>query len=199
MKIRKYQWLLAMILFAVAFSLSGCSKDDPSGDEDEGDGTEIETNTTATTEVKEMVIKQSGDINWSTDYLDLDGFNKYFKCYWIYEDFNYTYCFILRGNELWFAPLTRSGVSFRSAFEKGKSYISGFELDDKVDGILSIIEKLQLNRNYVVYQDVQPYKGYKGVFKTYDKGDKNIRVFIKGYKLDKDSKLESIAIQYQLY
>lgn len=47
------------VLFAVTFSMNGCSKDDPSDDDgdDDGEGTTVETNTTAMTEEKEMVVK----------------------------------------------------------------------------------------------------------------------------------------------
>lgn len=176
----KWFWSL-LIMLVMALSMVSCGSDDDEKKDDDGGegGTTITTEYTATTEVKEVKLKALAA--WDNPYCT------------IYEDFNYKHILVLSNGLISLYSYRRENGSWKRSV-----YYAHVKDLGKMDGIKDITER---NESYddSLTNSAQPEHGYAMNFKTENNEWKYLRVYIKGYTLDKVGALSSITVQYQLY
>lgn len=186
MKANKFWSLLMMLVMALAMVSCG-SDDDEKKDDNGGDdgGTTVTTEYTATTEVKEIKLKE---LLWSNAF-----------CI-VYADFKYKYILNLSKGSLYLDSYYRNEGSWKYDFYYGSSRYNLSYIKDvgKVNSVGDILEKNNLF-DPKLGSVALPQHGYAMAFKTEDDEWKYLRVYIKGYTLDDKEALSSITVQYQLY
>lgn len=183
---------IAILMLGMTMS-TACSNDDNIGGEETPPTSN--TNTTATTSIKSTTLTAGvGLIEGTT---------------WVHEDFSRRYGLTLyKGNILVLSQQRKSG---QWAFEKTDYHNTGSGIVDvkEVGKIGDITLKSSIGNGHYTY-DVYSYcfgmnlpfypnHGYATCFVTGDDETKYMRIFAKGYTLDKQGALATITLQYQLY
>ena len=184
---------IAILMLGMTMS-TACSNDDNIGGEETPPTSN--TNTTATTSIKSTTL--TADAGWNEA-----------RTTWVHEDFSRRYGLILyEGNILVLSQQRKSG---QWAFAKaGYSAGSGIVDVKEVGKIGDITLKSSINNgdptnDYYYYNRIgmalpfYPNHGYATCFVTGDDETKFMRIFAKGYTLDKQGALATITLQYQLY
>lgn len=183
---------IAILMLGMTMS-TACSNDDNIGGEETPPTSN--TNTTATTSVKSTTLTAGAGWNEA-------------RTTWVHEDFSRRYGLILyEGNILVLSQQRQSG---QWAFAKfGYSAGSGIVDVKEVDKIGDITLKSSINDgnlitdiyfiNFGMALPFYPNHGYATCFVTGDDETKFMRIFAKGYTLDKQGALATITLQYQLY
>lgn len=183
---------IAILMLGMTMS-TACSNDDNIG------GAETpptsNTNTTATTSIKSTTLTAGvGLIEGTT---------------WVHEDFSRRYGLTLyEGNILVLSQQRKSG---QWAFERNDYQNAGSGIVDvkEVGKIGDITLKSSIGNGHYTFSiysyclgmnlPFYPNHGYATCFVTGDGETKYMRIFAKGYTLDKQGALATITLQYQLY
>lgn len=182
---------IAILMLGMTMS-TACSNDDNIGGEETPPTSN--TNTTATTAIKSTTITAGADWNEA-------------RTTWVHEDFSRRYSLILyEGNILVLSQQRQSG---QWAFaRRGYSVGSGIVDVKEVGKIDDITLKSSIGNGYFTNsygfnmgsaRPFYPNHGYATCFMTGDGETKYMRIFAKGYTLDKQGALATITLQYQLY
>lgn len=181
---------IAILMLGITMS-TACSNDDNIGGEETPPTSN--TNTTATTSIKSTTLTAGvGLIEGTT---------------WVHEDFSRRYGLTLyEGNILLLSQQRKSGQwDFAKA---GYSAGSGIVDVKEVGKIGDITLKSSINNGDIINSyysrlgmalPFYPNHGYATCFVTGDDETKYMRIFAKGYTLDKQGALATITLQYQLY
>lgn len=183
---------IAILMLGMTMS-TACSNDDNIGGEETPPTSN--TNTTATTSIKSTTL--TANAGWDEA-----------RTTWVHEDFSRRYGLTLyEGNILVLSQQRKSGQwSFASSNNTG----SGIKDEKKVGKIGDIIFKSSIYDGELIkataFQIIlgrglpfYPNHGYATCFVTGDDEPKFMRIFAKGYTLDKQGALATITLQYQLY
>lgn len=183
---------IAILMLGITMS-TACSNDDNVG------GGETpptnNTNTTATTSIKSTTLTAGAGWNEA-------------RTTWVHEDFSRRYGLILyEGNILVLGQQRKSGQW--SLADRYASTGSGIVDIKEVDKIGDITLKSSINdgnhiTDYYTFNlgmalPFYPNHGYATCFVTGDGETKYMRIFAKGYTLDKQGALATITLQYQQY
>lgn len=183
---------IAILMLGMTMS-TACSNDDNIG------GAETpptsNTNTTATTSIKSTTL--TAGLGWDEA-----------RTTWVHEDFSRRYGLTLyEGNILVLSQQRKSGQwSFTINSSIGSGIVDVKEVGKIGDITLkSSIEngefiKMKYSNAYLgMALPFYPNHGYATCFVTGDGETKYMRIFAKGYTLDKQGALATITLQYQLY
>ena len=183
---------IAILMLGMTMS-TACSNDDNIG------GAETpptsNTNTTATTSIKSTTL--TAGLGWDEA-----------RTTWVHEDFSRRYGLTLyKGNILVLSQQRKSGQwSFTISGSIGSGIVDVKEVGKIGDITLkSSIEngefiKMKYSNDYLgMALPFYPNHGYATCFVTGDDETKYMRIFAKGYTLDKQGALATITLQYQLY
>ena len=184
---------IAILMLGMTMS-TACSNDDNIGGGETPPTSN--TNTTATTSIKSTTLTAYADY-WDET-----------RTIWVHEDFSRRYGLALYdGNILVLSQQRKSGQwSFTSSNNTGSGIID----EKKVGKIGDIIFKSSINDGEPIKEiyfqrtlgralPFYPNHGYAACFVTGDNETKFMRIFAKGYTLDKQGALATITLQYQLY
>lgn len=182
---------IAILMLGMTMS-TACSNDDNIGGEETPPTSN--TNTTATTAIK------------STTLTDGAGWNEA-RMTWVHEDFSRRYGLTLyEGNILVLSQQRKSGqwAFSRSGYSAGSGIVDVKQVGKIGDITLkSSIDNGNFTNSYGFNmgsaQPFYPNHGYATCFMTGDGETKYMRIFAKGYTLDKQGALATITLQYQLY
>lgn len=183
---------IAILMLGMTMS-TACSNDDNIGGEETPPTSN--TNTTATTSIKSTTLTAGvGLIEGTT---------------WVHEDFSRRYGLTLyEGNILVLSQQRKSG---QWAFERNDYQNAGSGIVDvkEVGKIGDITLKSSIGNGHYAFSiysyclgmnlPFYPNHGYATCFVTGDGETKYMRIFAKGYTLDKQGALATITLQYQLY
>ena len=182
---------IAILMLGMTMS-TACSNDDNIGGEETPPTSN--TNTTATTSIKSTTLTAGvGLIEGTT---------------WVHEDFSRRYGLTLyEGNILVLSQQRKSG---QWAFERNDYQNAGSGIVDvkEVGKIGNITLKSSIGNGHYTFSysyclgmnlPFYPNHGYATCFVTGDGETKYMRIFAKGYTLDKQGALATITLQYQLY
>ena len=192
---RKLNILKVIILMLGMTMTTACSKDDGiSGDENPP-----ANNTTATSEVKSVTLNEF--VFDDPYYQNISTWGAF-----IHDDFSRRYALCLFAGSVAIFAQQRIGGSWQYT---GTSQSSGCAILDigEVSNIHDISTRYNsggiafkdYTHNYGTHLPFYPKHGYAACFTTGDGELKYLRIFAKGYTLDKDGALASITLQYQLY
>lgn len=183
---------IAILMLGMTMS-TACSNDDNIG------GAETpptsNTNTTATTSIKSTTL--TAGLGWDEA-----------RTTWVHEDFSRRYGLTLyEGNILVLSQQRKSGQwSFTINSSIGSGIVDVKEVGKIGDITLkSSIEngefiKMEYSNAYLgMALPFYPNHGYATCFVTGDDETEYMRIFAKGYTLDKQGALATITLQYQLY
>ena len=183
---------IAILMLGITMS-TACSNDDNIG------GAETpptsNTNTTATTSIKSTTL--TAGLGWDEA-----------RTTWVHEDFSRRYGLTLyEGNILVLSQQRKSGQwSFTINSSIGSGIVDVKEVGKIGDITLkSSIEngefiKMKYSNAYLgMALPFYPNHGYATCFVTGDDETEYMRIFAKGYTLDKQGALATITLQYQLY
>lgn len=183
---------IAILMLGMTMS-TACSNDDNIG------GAETpptsNTNTTATTSIKSTTL--TAGLGWDEA-----------RTTWVHEDFSRRYGLTLyKGNILVLSQQRKSGQwSFTINSSIGSGIVDVKEVGKIGDITLkSSIEngefiKMEYSNAYLgMALPFYPNHGYATCFVTGDDETEYMRIFAKGYTLDKQGALATITLQYQLY
>ncbi len=183
---------IAILMLGMTMS-TACSNDDNIG------GAETpptsNTNTTATTSIKSTTL--TAGLGWDEA-----------RTTWVHEDFSRRYGLTLyEGNILVLSQQRKSGQwSFTINSSIGSGIVDVKEVGKIGDITLkSSIEngefiKMKYSNAYLgMALPFYPNHGYATCFVTGDDETEYMRIFAKGYTLDKQGALATITLQYQLY
>lgn len=183
---------IAILMLGMTMS-TACSNDDNIG------GAETpptsNTNTTATTSIKSTTL--TAGLGWDEA-----------RTTWVHEDFSRRYGLILyEGNILVLSQQRKSGQwDFTINSSIGSGIVDVKEVGKIGDITLkSSIEngefiKMKYSNAYLgMALPFYPNHGYATCFVTGDDETEYMRIFAKGYTLDKQGALATITLQYQLY
>lgn len=182
---------IAILMLSMTMS-TACSNDDNIGGGETPPTSN--TNTTATTAIKSTTL--TAGANWNEA-----------RATWVHEDFSRRYGLMLyEGNILVYSQQRQSGLwSFADRYASTGSGIVDIK---EVDKIGDITLKSSINDGNPIYDyyakfgmalPFYPNHGYATCFVTGDGETKYMRIFAKGYTLDKQGALATITLQYQLY
>ena len=195
MKIKNLLFLVPMLVMSLF--LVSCGDDDDNdlnNGGSNGDNTEIKGDYTATTSVKTVKLTASNVGLQPTSGIK------------IHEDFNNIYLLVHSIGRLCLPHYVRKDGAW-SIYKNYKD--CGIKDIGKVTSLQDI--KIKNNNEYdeghsvygstffYKYSTAQPNHGYAAYFTTENDEIKNLRIFVKDYKLDDEGNLASITIQYQLY
>lgn len=183
---------IAILMLGMTMS-TACSNDDNIGGEETPPTSN--TNTTATTSIKSTTLTAGvGLIEGTT---------------WVHEDFSRRYGLTLyEGNILVLSQQRKSG---QWAFERNDYQNAGSGIVDvkEVGKIGNVTLKSSIGNGHYTFSiysyclgmnlPFYPNHGYATCFVTGDGETKYMRIFAKGYTLDKQGALATITLQYQLY
>lgn len=183
---------IAILMLGMTMS-TACSNDDNIGGGETPPTSN--TNTTATTSIKSTTLTAGvGLIEGTT---------------WVHEDFSRRYGLTLyEGNILVLSQQRKSG---QWAFERTVYQNAGSGIVDvkEVGKIGDITLKSSIGNGHYTFSNYSyclgmnlpfyPNHGYATCFVTGDGETKYMRIFAKGYTLDKQGALATITLQYQLY
>lgn len=183
---------IAILMLGMTMS-TACSNDDNIGGGETPPTSN--TNTTATTSIKSTTLTAGvGLIEGTT---------------WVHEDFSRRYGLTLyEGNILVLSQQRKSG---QWAFERNDYQNAGSGIVDvkEVGKIGDITLKSSIGNGHYTFSiysyclgmnlPFYPNHGYATCFVTGDGETKYMRIFAKGYTLDKQGALATITLQYQLY
>lgn len=182
---------IAILMLGMTMS-TACSNDDNIGGEETPPTSN--TNTTATTAIKSTTLTAGAGWNEA-------------RTTWVHEDFSRRYGLILyEGNILVLSQQRKSGqwAFSRSGYSAGSGIVDVKEVGKIGDITLkSSINNGDYTNSY--YDNLGmalpfcPNHGYATCFVTGDGETKYMRIFAKGYTLDKQGALATITLQYQLY
>lgn len=182
---------IAILMLGMTMS-TACSNDDNIGGGDTPPTSN--TNTTATTAIKSTTL--TAGANWNEA-----------RATWVHEDFSRRYGLMLyEGNILVYSQQRQSGQWLFA--DRYASTGSGIVDIKEVDKIGDITLKSSINDGNPIYDfyakfgmalPFYPNHGYATCFVTGDGETKYMRIFAKGYTLDKQGALATITLQYQLY
>lgn len=183
---------IAILMLGMTMS-TACSNDDNIG------GAETpptsNTNTTATTSIKSTTL--TAGLGWDEA-----------RTTWVHEDFSRRYGLTLyEGNILVLSQQRKSGQwSFTINSSIGSGIVDVKEVGKIGDITLkSSIENgefIKMEYSYAYLGMALPFypnHGYATCFVTGDDETEYMRIFAKGYTLDKQGALATITLQYQLY
>lgn len=184
---------IAILMLGMTMS-TACSNDDNIGGGETPPTSN--TNTTATTAIKSTTL--TADADWNEA-----------RTTWVHEDFSRRYALILyegtilvlsqqrqSGQWTFTRILDSAGCGIVDVKEVGK--IGDITLKASIDkgyGTASYTYKVLMGMALPFY----PNHGYAACFVTGDGETKYVRIFAKGYTLDKQGALATITLQYQLY
>ncbi len=182
---------IAILMLGMTMS-TACSNDDNIGGGETPPTSN--TNTTATTSIKSTTLTAGAGWNEA-------------RTTWVHEDFSRRYGLTLyEGNILVLSQQRKSG---QWAFSRnGYSAGSGIVDVKEAGKIGDITLKSSINNgdytnsyydNLGMALPFYPNHGYATCFVTGDGETKYMRIFAKGYTLDKQGALATITLQYQLY
>lgn len=183
---------IAILMLGMTMS-TACSNDDNIGGGETPPTSN--TNTTATTSIKSTTLTANAGLDEA-------------RTIWVHEDFSRRYGLTLyEGNILVLSQQRRSGQwAFAGRYEGTGSGIVDIK---EVDKIGDITLKSSINDgnlitdiyfiNFGMALPFYPNHGYATCFVTGDDETKFMRIFAKGYTLDKQGALATITLQYQLY
>ncbi len=183
---------IAILMLGMTMS-TACSNDDNIGGEETPPTSN--TNTTATTAIKSTTL--TAGLGWDEA-----------RTTWVHEDFSRRYGLILyEGNILVLSQQRKSGQwAFTISGSIGSGIVDVKEVGKIGDITLkSSIEngefiKIKYSNAYLgMALPFYPNHGYATCFVTGDDETKYMRIFAKGYTLDKQGALATITLQYQLY
>ncbi len=184
---------IAILMLGMTMS-TACSNDDNIGGEETPPTSN--TNTTATTSIKSTTLTAGAGWNEA-------------RTTWVHEDFSRRYGLTLyEGNILVLSQQRKSG---QWAFERTDYQNAGSGIVDvkEVGKIGDITLKSSIGNGHYTFSiysyclgmnlPFYPNHGYATCFVTGDGETKYMRIFAKGYTLDKQGALATITLQYQLY
>lgn len=183
---------IAILMLGMTMS-TACSNDDNIGGEETPPTSN--TNTTATTSIKSTTL--TAGLGWDEA-----------RTTWVHEDFSRRYGLTLyEGNILVLSQQRKSGQwSFTINISIGSGIVDVKEVGKIGDITLkSSIEngefiKMKYSNAYLgMALPFYPNHGYATCFVTGDDETEYMRIFAKGYTLDKQGALATITLQYQLY
>lgn len=183
---------IAILMLGMTMS-TACSNDDNIGGGETPPTSN--TNTTATTSIKSTTL--TAGLSWDVA-----------RTTWVHEDFSRRYGLILyEGNILVLSQQRKSGQwVFTISGSIGSGIVDVKEVGKIGDITLkSSIEngefiKIKYSNAYLgMALPFYPNHGYATCFVTGDDETKYMRIFAKGYTLDKQGALATITLQYQLY
>lgn len=183
---------IAILILGMTMS-TACSKDDGIGGNENPPANN--TNTTATTSVKSITLTAAMGVDYT-------------KVAWVHEDFSRRYGLLLYNGGILILSQQRKDGQWSYARAGNESCGSGIS-DVKEVGQISDITSRSLvnagkydNYGYYTYGMTLPFypsHGYAACFTTGDGEILYMRIFAKGYTLDKEGALATITLQYQLY
>lgn len=184
---------IAILMLGMTMS-TACSNDDNIGGEETPPTSN--TNTTATNSIKSTTLTAGADWNEA-------------RTTWVHEDFSRRYALILsEGTILVLSQQRQSGQwTFTRLLDSAGCGIVDVKEVGKIGDITlksSINNGDPINDYYNYFRlgmalPFYPNHGYATCFVTGDGETKYMRIFAKGYTLDKQGALATITLQYQLY
>ena len=189
--------MFSLFLLLLVGTFLSCGNNDEDQDGSGGDGTEVKSDYTATSQVKTVTLER----------LDV-GFKEAIV---VYEDFNRKYALGHGNGCLYLLPYERVSGGWKAMV---KLNYSGWIYDNvvasdkiaikdigKVSDLSSITAKIKpSDMEYGdEYPVVQPNHGYAISFKTEENEVKYMRAYCTKYTLGEFGQLSTVTIQYQLY
>lgn len=183
---------IAILMLGMTMS-TACSNDDNIGGGETPPTSN--TNTTATTSIKSTTL--TAGLSWDVA-----------RTTWVHEDFSRRYGLTLYdGNILVLSQQRKNGQwSLADRYASPGSGIVDVKEVGKI-GDITLKSSIDYGNNLTEYYTATlgralpfyPNHGYATCFVTGDGKTKYMRIFAKGYTLDKQGALATITLQYQLY